>query len=201
MMEDILYVYGDSLYVNLTNKCPCRCTFCIRSQKEGLGTAESLWLDHDPTAEEVIAAFGDYDLSAYQEVIFCGYGEPMCALDTLLAVCRYLRGVGGVKIRVNTNGLGDLIHGKPTAPLLEGLVDAVSVSLNTSDAEKYNAVCRPSFGPAAYDAMLQFAVDCKRYVPAVKFSIVDVIPPDEIEICKQTAARLGIPLRIRHFSD
>ena len=109
-MEDILYVYGDSLYVNLTNKCPCRCTFCIRSQKEGLGTAESLWLDHDPTAEEVIAAFGDYDLSAYQEVIFCGYGEPMCALDTLLAVCRYLRGVGGVKIRVNTNGLGDLIH-------------------------------------------------------------------------------------------
>ena len=200
-MEDILYVYGDSLYVNLTNKCPCRCTFCIRSQKEGLGTAESLWLDHDPTAEEVLAAFGDYDLSAYQEVIFCGYGEPMCALDTLLAVCRYLRGVGGVKIRVNTNGLGDLIHGKPTAPLLEGLVDAVSVSLNTSDAEKYNAVCRPSFGPAAYDAMLQFAVDCKRYVPAVKFSIVDVIPPDEIEICKQTAARLGIPLRIRHFSD
>ena len=140
-MEDILYVYGDSLYVNLTNKCPCRCTFCIRSQKEGLGTAESLWLDHDPTAEEVIAAFGDYDLSAYQEVIFCGYGEPMCALDTLLAVCRYLRGVGGVKIRVNTNGLGDLIHGKPTAPLLEGLVDTVSVSLNTSDAEKYNAVC------------------------------------------------------------
>lgn len=80
-------------------------------------------------------------------------------------------------------------------------MDAVSVSLNTSDAEKYNAVCRPSFGPAAYDAMLQFAVDCKRYVLAVKFSIVDVIPPDEIEICKQTAARLGIPLRIRHFSD
>lgn len=101
----------------------------------------------------------------------------MCALDTLLAVCRYLRGVGGVKIRVNTNGLGDLIHGQTHRPPARGLVDAVSVSLNTSDAEKYNAVCRPSFGPAAYDAMLQFAVDCKRYVPAVKFSIVDVHPP------------------------
>ena len=118
-MEDILYVYGDSLYVNLTNKCPCRCTFCIRSQKEGLGTAESLWLDHDPTAEEVLAAFGDYDLSAYQEVIFCGYGEPMCALDTLLAVCRYLRGVGGVKIRVNTNGLGHAT--RPGLPLCIGI--------------------------------------------------------------------------------
>lgn len=80
-MEDILYVYGDSLYVNLTNKCPCRCTFCIRSQKEGLGTAESLWLDHDPTAEEVLAAFGDYDLSRLSGGHLLRYGEP-CARST-----------------------------------------------------------------------------------------------------------------------
>ena len=199
-MEEILYTYGDSLYVNLTNRCPCRCTFCIRSQTDGLGSAGSLWLDHDPTAAEVIAAFGAYDLSRFGEVVFCGYGEPFCALDTLLEVCRWLRGASDVRIRVNTNGLGDLICGKATPPLLAGLVDAVSVSLNTSDPARYLALCRPSFGEAAYDAMLRFARDCKPYVPDVRFSVVDVIGPEDVEGCRKIAREAGIPLRVRAFS-
>ena len=85
-MEDILYTYGKNLYVNLTNRCPCNCTFCIRSQKQGLGSAETLWLDHDPSADEVIAAFQAYRLEVFEELIFCGYGEPFCALDNMLAV-------------------------------------------------------------------------------------------------------------------
>lgn len=198
-MEEILYEYEGNLYVNLTNQCPCSCTFCIRSQQEGLGTADSLWLDHDPTPDEVLSAFAARDLSQYGEVIFCGYGEPFCALDNLLAACRYIRSVSPVKTRVNTNGLGDLICQKPTAPLLEGLLDTVSISLNAPDADAYAALSRPSYGPAAFDAMLRFAADCKRYVSSVKFSVVDVITPRQIDACRTLAERMGIPLRVRHW--
>lgn len=196
-MEEIVYEYGDGLYVNLTNRCPCRCTFCIRSQTDGLGTAGCLWLDHDPSADEVMEAFQQFDLSSYGEVVFCGYGEPLCALETLLEVCKWLKKMG-IRTRVNTNGLGDVIHQKPTVPLLKGLVDVMSISLNAPDAARYDALCNPSV-EGAYDAMLAFARECKGAFDT-RFSVVDVIPPEEIERCKTIAAEMGIPLRVRHFT-
>ena len=199
-MEDILYTYGKNLYVNLTNRCPCNCTFCIRSQKQGLGSAETLWLDHDPSADEVIAAFQAYRLEVFEELIFCGYGEPFCALDNMLAVCRYIRSVSDIKIRVNTNGLGDLINGRETPPLLIGLVDTVSVSLNAPDAQSYLEVTRPSFGIQSFDAMVDFAARCKAASLNTVFSIVDVLPAEDIEACKRLSEQTKIPLRIRHFS-
>lgn len=200
-MEDILYTYGENLYVNLTNRCPCSCTFCIRSQKQGLGSAETLWLDHDPTVDEVITAFGAYRLADFDELIFCGYGEPFCALENMLAVCRYVRSVSDIKIRVNTNGLGDLINNRETPPLLTGLIDTVSVSLNAPDAQSYLNVTRPSFGIQSFDAMIGFAKRCKAASLQVVFSIVDVLPPEEIEACRHLSKQTGIPLRIRHFSQ
>ena len=198
-MTDSVYEYGGGLYVNLTNRCPCRCTFCIRAQQEGLGSSQSLWLEHEPTAAEVIRALGEHDLSRYGELIFCGYGEPFCALDTMLEVCRYVKSLGGVRLRVNTNGLGDLIQKKPTAPLLEGLMDTVSVSLNAPTAARYAQVTQPAYGEDAFAAMLTFATDCRRFVPDVRFTVVDIITPDEVAACRALADAHGIPLRVRHF--
>ena len=150
-MADILYRMGEKLYVNLTNACPCRCTFCIRQNGDGVGSADSLWFERDPSLNEVLDAFGEIRLEEYEELIFCGYGEPTCALENLLAVCRYVRRISTIPIRLNTNGLADLIWKKETAPLLKGLVDTVSISLNAPDAQKYAAVVRPSFGEQAFD--------------------------------------------------
>ncbi|MBC8584139.1 TIGR04100 family radical SAM protein [Youxingia wuxianensis] len=200
-MTNILYIYDNNLYVNLTNQCPCRCTFCIRSQKNGLGSSDNLWLEHTPTAHEVIAAFKKYSLSDFEQVIFCGYGEPLCALDELISVCNYIRSISDIKIRLNTNGLGDLINCKPTAPLLKGVVDAVSISLNAPDAAKYLQVTRPSFGAGAFESMLKFAQECKQYIPEVKFSVVDVISKEDILACQNLADRMDIPLRVRHFNS
>lgn len=200
-MQSTLYVYGSSLYVNLTNRCPCNCSFCLRNCQDGVGTANSLWLEHDPTVAEVIADFADYNLADYDEVVFCGYGEPLCALDALLEVCRYIRNISDIHIRLNTNGLGDLINQKPTAPLLEGLVDTVSISLNASTAQDYDQICKPSFGLKSHAAMLKFGQDCTRYVSNVVFSVVDVISPEEIAACKALTQKLGIPLRVRTFTN
>lgn len=198
---NILYEYDGGLYANITNECPCRCTFCVRSQQDGLGTANSLWLEHAPTAAEVIAALKGYELSRYTELTFCGYGEPFCALPVMLEVCRWARENTKLRLRVNTNGLGDLMWQYRTAPSLEGLLDVVSVSLNAPDAESYNRVTRPQFREDAFEAMLTFAQDCMEFVPDVRFTVVDVLPEKQLEESRALSQRLGVPLRVRHYTE
>jgi radical SAM enzyme (TIGR04100 family) len=198
-MADIIYTYAGSAYMNITNKCPCRCVFCIRSNGDGLGSAESLWLKGDPTIEEIKAEIDNFDFSPYSEVVFCGYGEPTEALDNLIETAKYLKEKHALKIRLNSNGLSDLINGKPTAHLLEGIVDSISISLNAPDEESYHRVARSKFGMEAYPALLEFAEDCKKYIPSVKFTVVDVLSEEEIERCKKISDEMDIPLRIREW--
>jgi TatD family-associated radical SAM protein len=166
---------------------------------DGVGSADSLWLESEPSAREVLRELGRWSFDDYGELVFCGYGEPFCALDVMLDVCRALRAGGGPKIRINTNGLGDLINGKPTARLLSGLADSVSISLNAPDARRYEELCAPEYGESAFPAILRFAEECKKYVREVTFTVVDVIPSGEIGSCGALASKLGIPLRVRAF--
>ena len=197
----ISYAVGKNLYLNLTNRCPCACTFCIRSFGDGAYGSDPLWLEHEPSYEEVCADLQQRDLPSYQEVVFCGFGEPTERMELLQQVAAYLKAHGVSCIRLNTNGLADLIYGKPMAHALQGYVDVVSVSLNAGTAAEYETVTRPKFGAAAYPAMQQFAVACKQYVPKVMFSVVDVLPESELEAAKELAAKLDIPLRIRKFDS
>lgn len=195
----ILYDVGGKLYINLTNKCPCNCTFCIRHNGDGAYGSDSLWLEHEPSLDEVKAAFAKVDMSKYKEVVFCGYGEPMERVNEVIAVGEFVKAnYGDVTVRLNTNGLGDKIHGVPTAKLLQGAVDIVSISLNSYCKEKYNEVTRPKWDDA-FDAMLSFAADCKSYLPQVVFTVVDVIPPEDISRAKALAMSIGIPLRVREY--
>lgn len=198
-MADIIYTYAGSAYMNITNKCPCACVFCIRSNGDGLGSAESLWLKKDPTIDEIKAEIDKFDFSPYSEVVFCGYGEPTQALDNLIEAAKYLKEKHSLRIRLNSNGLSDLINGKPTAHLLEGVVDSISLSLNAPDTESYQRVTRSKFGADAYPALLKFAEDCKKYIPSVKFTVVDVISEDEINECRKISEEMGIPLRVRKW--
>ncbi|MCI5945937.1 MAG: TIGR04100 family radical SAM protein [Oscillospiraceae bacterium] len=197
----ILYDVGGKLYINLTNKCPCNCTFCIRHNGDGAYGSDSLWLEHEPSLDEVKAAFAKVDMSKYKEVVFCGYGEPMERVNEVIAVGEFVKAnYGDVTVRLNTNGLGDKIHGVPTAKLLQGAVDIVSISLNSYCKEKYNEVTRPKWDDA-FDAMLSFAADCKSYLPQVVFTVVDVIPPEDISRAKALAMSIGIPLRVREYES
>lgn len=200
MIEEIgsvLYDYGRGLYANITNKCPCRCEFCIRDMTEGLGSADSLWLKREPTVDEIIKMLRDRNLGDYDELVFCGYGEPMERLNELLEISRYIKENTNLDVRINTNGLSDLINGKGTAPVLEGLIDTVSVSLNQCDAEKYQELCHPKYGMEAFPALLKFTEDVKDYVPNVAMSIVNVIPEADVQACRVIAETLGVGLRIR----
>lgn len=201
-MADIVYTYREKAYLNITNRCPCRCTFCIRANGDGLGSADTLWHNSDPTAEEILDALKSFDFSDFSEVTFCGYGEPLCAFDNLLLAGRYLKEkYNGIKLRINTNGLGNLLNGKDVIPALSQIIDTVSISLNAPNAERYNEISRPKFGMESFDEILRFAKECKEVIPTVKFSVVDVITPEEIIECQALADSMGIPLRVRIKED
>ncbi len=197
---NLFYELEGGLYVNLTNRCNCACRFCIRRGHEGLGDADSLWLDHEPSEREVFDALAGKNLDTYREVVFCGYGEPTLALDLLLSTCRRIKAESRLPVRLNTNGLGTLANGRPVPPLLRGLVDTVSVSLNASTAEAYARVTCPSFGEAAFDAMLRFVRECRTMLPHVTVTAVDVISPQQVRDCQALAGELGVTFRLRHFT-
>ena len=198
----LTYKVKNGVYINMTNRCPCACTFCLRHNAPGVYGSDPLWLDREPTVDEVIESLNGWDLCTLDEIVFCGYGEPTERLYDILEVAKYIRSVSSVKIRINTNGLSDLIHGKSTAPDLKGLIDTVSVSLNATNAEDYLRVCRPRFGIESYDAMLAFTKECTKYVPSVVMTVVDVVTSKEEQAkCKAICDSVGATLRIRPYEE
>lgn len=201
-MMTITYPNKTSLYVNITNRCPCRCTFCLRQNADHVFDSDSLWLEREPTVKEICDSIDERNLGDYNELVFCGYGEPTERLDDLLEVAKHVRAVSPIKIRINTNGLADLIWGEPTAKKLAGLIDTVSISLNATNKEDYEKVVRPKFGIESYEAMLKFAKDCVTYVPSVVMTVVDTVTtPEEQALSKSICESIGATLRIRPYES
>lgn len=198
----ILYKVHNNLYVNLTNRCSSACTFCLRQTRDHMEDSDSLWLEHEPSVEEVKEAFKQVDVSSFDEIVFCGFGEPTERFDTLIEVARFIKENYNKPIRINTNGQGDLINNRRIAPDMKGLIDTISISLNTPTADKYHAIVRSQFGDKAFDAMLAFAKDAKDYVPSVILSTVDTTLTKEEEAeCQAICDRLGVTYRIRPWED
>ena len=195
----ITYTVGDSLYVNTTNRCSNSCDFCVRSHGEAL--YGDLWLDHEPTKEEILADIERREPDKFPELVFCGYGEPTERQDDIVWVMRELKKKHpNLKIRINTNGQADLINGRDTTPELEGLVDTLSISLNCANAESYQKVCHSEFGEKAFDALIDYARRAKKFVPRVVFSVVrGSIPDSDIDICQKIADDAGVTLRVREM--
>ena len=196
----ITYQIDSKLYMNITNKCPCSCTFCIRNNGDGAYGSDSLWLEHDPSIEEIKSAVEKCSLADYSEIIFCGYGEPTCRLNELIETAKYMKEKHPeVLLRVNTNGLGELFNKKPIAEEMAKYIDAVSISLNAPTAERYQEVTQPCFENAFPD-MLAFAEKAKKLFSSVQFSVVSIISQEEIDASQKLADEMGIPLKVRIYS-
>mgnify|MGYP000009177210 FL=1 len=194
---------GKNIYVNMTNKCPCSCVFCLRQTKKQQEN-NTLWLkDGEPSIEEVLELFSKYDLNIINELVFCGFGEPLERLEDVCAVIDSLKNTyPNLKVRLNTIGLANLIYGRDVTPELEGRFDTVSISLNAPDENEFLELTRSRYGIQSYAAIKDFAVLAKRYVPHVVMTVVDkVMPEDKIERCRQICKDLGVTLRVRPFEN
>lgn len=195
----IFYKFEGKMYINLTNGCPCRCVFCLRNNADSIKDNDSLWLEHEPSFEEITAAFEAFDKTGITDAVFCGYGEPTVRADMVVKTAEYIKAHSDMKIRLNSNGLVKLIHPNFDLTSFKGLIDSVSISLNAPDAKRYNEVTRPSFGEKSFEVMLDFAKQMKALGIKTGFTVVDIITPEEIERCEKVCEELDIPLRVRAY--
>jgi len=202
MEQDIAYQMGDSLYLNITNRCTNACTFCIRYKARCFHGKFRLWLEHEPTVEEIMEVIGDPN--HYKEIVFCGYGEPLIRLETVKEVASQLKSVmrnTECVIRIDTNGHANLFYQRNILPELKGLVDFMSVSLNAENSEIYDSLCNSFFGARAFPAVIAFIKEAKKHIPEVEASVVNLPELMDIEKTKKIAEELGVAFRVRSFYE
>ncbi|MGL4606029.1 MAG: TatD family nuclease-associated radical SAM protein [Eubacteriaceae bacterium] len=193
----ITYEIGKTLYVNITNRCSNACTFCIRKDTPTVNGVDELWLEREPTKEEILESILSRDLDDYEELVFCGFGEPSYRLDEVCQIAKEIKGIKEIKTRLNTNGHGNLIYKKDMTPLLEKSIDVVSISLNAKNKEAYDALCRPVF-ENAFESVLDFAKKAEVYTQVV-FTILDILPEKDQEACRKLSEEIGVGLRVRSY--
>ena len=195
----IAYPIRRSLYLNVTNRCTNECVFCAKHRSKVV-KGHDLSLDREPAAEEVLRAVdGEGGPGPWDEVVFCGLGEPLLRLGDVVALARELKRRGARKIRVNTDGLASLVHGRDVPAELAGAVDALSVSLNAPDAETYGRLCRPAV-EGAFDAVVDFLRSALRHIPEVTATAV-ALPGLDIQACRKLAQGIGVKFRAREYDD
>ncbi len=190
----LVYQIRDRLYVNLTNRCTARCVFC-RRESDPVASGYDLTLSREHSTSEYLAAIGDP--GRYAEIVFCGFGEPTLRLGEMLEIARLAKS-HGVRTRVNTNGHGNLIHGRNIAPELAACIDEVSVSIDTADPQTYARLVRPDFGPVSFQEVVDFIRACKGVIPLVTLTAVD-IPAVDLDACRRLARDLGVEFRGREY--
>lgn len=193
--QTISYTIGDRLYLNITDRCTLRCIFCPKHNGSHRVHDYDLTLDHRPTQAEVIAALDDP--ARYREVVFCGFGEPTLRLQVLLATAREIKARGG-HVRVNTDGLANLVHKRNVLPEMADCVDALSISLNAQNRELYARHCLPAL-PGSFDALLDFIAQAPRYIADVTATAIDGLDGVDIDACRAIAQQRGVGFRRREL--
>jgi len=193
----IAYRIRNSIYLNITNRCNLACCFCpkfVDFEVKG----HYLKLHNEPDVEQIFQAVGQPE--QYDEVVFCGYGEPTQRIEVVCAIAERMKERGAKRVRLNTDGLANLLYGRNVLPDLEGIIDSISVSLNAADKEFYAKSCPSRFGEDAYAAVCEFIIEAKKYIPEVVASVV-ALPGLDVEACRKKAAELGVPLRVREYMN
>jgi len=195
----ITYELENSLYINITNRCSNDCNFCVRNLRDDVNGVDNLWLEREPTVDEIIIDITNRDLTKYDEIVFCGFGEPLIRYDDVLNVADWLKeNHTSLKLRINTNGHGNLIAKRNITPEFAGKFDTVSISLNAKNAAEYDKICRSEYGETAYAAVLEFAKLASEYTQVI-LTVVDTMAAEDIEACREIAEKLSVGFRVREI--
>ena len=198
---NLVYTLEGKIYINLTNKCTNNCVFCIRAIKDDVVGADLFLKTEDFTAQDVIDQLKKFKMS--DEIVFCGYGEPIIKLDILKEVAKYIKeNYPNVKVRVNTNGQGNLIHKRDIIPELKPLIDRISVSLNGENEEKYVRISKPNL-KNTYSAVKDFISECVKAGIDTTATVVSGYKGYEVDVkkCEEITKYLGAKFRERPWIE
>jgi TatD family-associated radical SAM protein len=193
--QTISYQIEDRLYLNITDRCTLVCAFCPKTLGHPEVQGYNLSIDNRPTAEQIIAEIGDP--TRYAEIVFCGYGEPTLRLKVLLEVAHYVKDQGG-KVRINTDGLANLVHKRNVLPEMADCIDSLSVSMNAQNEAVYNRHCQPELA-GSFEAMLEFLKLAPNYIKDVTTTALQGLEGVDIAACEQLAKERGVKFRTRYL--
>lgn len=203
-MDTYAYILDKNLYINLTNLCSNDCIFCIRSLNEAVAGSNLNLNSEKINVEDVIAQIKEKISPDVNEVVFCGYGEPLIKLDLIKQIATFIKeNYPEHPTRINTNGQANIIHKKNIVDELKGLIDKVSVSLNSDNAKQYQELSKSKFGESAYEEVKKFAKQCQDAGIETSLSIVTGYKGNVINVenCEKIAKDLGVKLRVREWLD
>jgi len=198
--NNIAYRYSpnpDTVYLNITNRCSNNCCFCVRNFSSVL-SGYNLWLQKEPTANEIWSSFQKERKSSDWETVWCGFGEPTIRLNELLTITQKIKKYyPHTYIRLNTDGLAQVRNPERNVAQELGAagVDSISISLNAENQEKYDLLCNPAI-PGSYRSLLKFAENCKGHIPEVRLTVVH-ISGINLRACEKIAKELGCSFKIR----
>lgn len=201
--NNLVYELDNKIYINLTNACSNNCVFCIRSIKDDVVGTNLFLSSENVEADDVINQLENFKDKIKDEIVFCGYGEPLIKLRTVETVAKYIKkNYPKVKIRVNTNGQASLIHKKDVPKELANYVDKVSISLNAENQQKYDILSQPAY-ENSYEAVKKFISDCVKYGIDSTATVVTGYKNYKVDIdkCKQITESLGAKFRERPWLD
>jgi len=195
-----VYWLENTIYVNITNQCSNNCYFCLKRYKRGVG-GFNLKFTEEPNVTQITAELMQVlHMRRWDELVFCGFGEPTQRLEVLLEVVRWVRQQYGspLQLRLDTNGHGyALNYGIDVAVELKAAgIDKVSVSLNAGDSRTYINICKPSF-PEAYEAVIDF-INKTKLVLDVEVTAVR-LPEVNLSKVQSVADSLGVVFKVREY--
>lgn len=202
----LVYFLGNTMYINATNLCTNSCVFCVRDISSTVAGA-NLWFENENiTAEQIIRELELNQPETRDEVVFCGYGEPLIKLNEVLTVAKHLKNkYPNLPIRINTNGHANLIHKRNIVPELVGLIDKISVSLNAENAEKYEEITKCKFDKnIAFEEVKNFIAECAKNGIDTTVTVVSKFKHYDIDIaaCEEIAVNLGAKLfKVREWLE
>jgi TatD DNase family protein len=196
-MNTIVYVFGENLYLNITNRCTMACPYCIKNKWDNNFNGNNLKLEKEPSAKEVIESI--CDPKKYKEIIFCGYGDALIRIEEVKEIAKWIKENGGT-VRINTAGLANAYHDKNILPELKGLVDIISISLNGANSEEHNRINNPMLKDKSFDEIIKFVTEAKKYISEVVVTVVE-FPGFDTSKVKEIADKLDVRFRSRPYLD
>jgi TatD family-associated radical SAM protein len=203
-MDTYAYILEDNMYINLTNLCTNDCIFCIRSLNDAVAGSNLYLTSEKINIDDVLAQIKEKMTDGIKEVVFCGYGEPTLKLDLLKQVAEFIKKeYPNLPTRINTNGQANVVFKRNVVPELKGLIDKVSISLNSDNAAQYQELSQSKFGESVYEEVKTFAKLCQESEIDTSLSIVTGYKGNVINVenCQKIAEDLGVKLRIREWLD
>lgn len=189
------YQIGKNLYINVTNRCSADCLFCDRKGEAVVsGYNLKMTKEQEPDANVYIKEIGDP--KNYNEIVFCGYGEPTVRWEVVKKIAEYVKQNGG-RTRLDTNGHGNHINKKDITPELAGRIDAVSISLNAPDEKKYSELMQVD--PQLFSQVIEFAKSSKKFVSKVTMSAVNLDGIDLQKVRHLVEEEIGAEFRAREY--